>query len=372
MAYELVKYDADDLIYNRFDLIYKDDYERFSYDCEGRKYIIDAHYEGKKAVLNTWGKQFPQHIAETAANEIFQKHHEIRYIAFNRAGNNYRKLLDRKNDIRIPIPKTNVELLARLKPKHRYNLRRSRRRLEEACGELTTVIYEKKIPDEIVHMYFEWKKITHKIQYGITPEEYLRKYYVTHAMVLRAGETVVGVAFYCVVNKIVYLENFSYDIKWEKFSAGYLTYEALLEELIKMQCAFLYLGGGEYMYKKHFGAEENTVYSGAVYNQRVFDELNAYFLKNKIEKVAIYGLGACGREFLKLKDQLQVELAYGIDRETKAAREIPVYTPEEELPKVDAVLITLYSHNMEIEAFLNKKAFRFFYWDDLAKSGMGQ
>lgn len=51
MADELVKYDADDLIYNRFDLIYKDDYERFSYDCEGRKYIIDAHYEGKKLSL---------------------------------------------------------------------------------------------------------------------------------------------------------------------------------------------------------------------------------------------------------------------------------------------------------------------------------
>ena len=372
MADDLVKYDTDDLIYNRFDLIYKDDCERFSYICEGRRYVIDAHYEGKRAIVNTWGKQFPQHIVEATVNNIFQKYSEIRYIEFNRAGNDYQELLDRKNDIRVPIPETDMDLLARLKPKHRYNLKRAKRLLEETCGQLTAAIYEKEIPNESGYMDFKWKETTHGIRYGMTPEEYLKKYYVTHAMLLRAGKTVVGVAFYCMVNQIAYLENFSYDMKWERFSAGYLTYVMLLEELVKVKCSFLYLGGGEYIYKKHFGAEERTVYSGVVYSQRVFYEINTYFLKNEIKKIAIYGLGAGGREFLKIKDRLHVELLYGIDRDAKETQEIPVYTPEEELPEADAVLITLYSHNTEIEKFLNEKSFCFFYWNDLAKFGVSQ
>lgn len=372
MADETVKQDTDDLICNRFDMIYKDDYERFSYSSEGRRYVIDVHCEGPKAVVNTWGKKFPQHIVEAAVSDIFQKYPGIRYIELNRAGNDYHGLLDRKNDIRIPIPSEDTDLLARLKPKHRYNLKRAKRLIEEAGGELTTDVYEKEIPNGIVDLYFVWKRATHGIQYGMTPEAYLRKYYVTHAMVLRAGETAIGIAFYCVVNKTAYLENFSYDMKWERFSAGYLTYVMLLKELVKSKCGFLYLGGGEYIYKKHFGAEETIVYSGVVYNQRVFDELNLYFLGNGIERIAIYGLGAGGRAFLKIKDRLHVELTYGIDRDVKEAEEIPVYTREEKLPEVDAVLITLHSHSTEIEKFLDENAFRFFYWDDLAKFGVNQ
>lgn len=366
----LVTYDTDDLIYNRFDLIYRKDYERFTYNCETGKYLIDAHYEGQKALLNTWGKRFPQQIAEAVVEDVFQGHPEIRYVEFNRAGNDYQGMLTRKNDIRIPIPAAATELMARLKPKHRYNLKRAKRLLEEACGELAAVIYEGRIPDEIINLYFSWKAATHGTSYGMSPAMYLKKYHVTHAMALWAGETIVGIAFYCMVNDIVYLENFSYDMRLEKLSAGYLTYVMVLEELVKKQCRFLYLGGGEYAYKKHFGAEENPVYSGAVYSGRVFEELNDFFLKNNIKKIAIYGLGVCGREFLKVKDRLDLELVYGIDREEKEMAEIPVYTLEGELSEVDAVLITLYSHNSEIEKFLNEKSFRFFYWDDLAKFGV--
>lgn len=364
-----VKYDTDNLIYNRYDLIYKDTYERFCYRFEDKEYVIDAHYEMKKAVINTWGKKFPQYVFETVVNDIFQKHPEIRYIEFNRAGNNYHHLLEQKNDIRVPIPETVEALMMRLKPKHRYNLKRTKRLIEEERGPLTTLLFETTISHDLIQMYFEWKKATHGIDYGMSPEEYVKKYYVTHALLLKAGKMNIGIAFYCVESGIVYLENFSYDKALEKYSVGFLTYVMLLEELVKKRCDYLYLGGGEYSYKRHFGAEENLVYSGIVYSDGVFNEINSYFLKKNIKRFAIYGLGACGQAFLKIKDKLDLELVYGIDREERKVDGLPMYTLKDELPDVDVVMITLNAHNDEVEKYLRVKSFPYLYWIDFAKFG---
>lgn len=367
-----VKFESDDLIYNRFDLIYKEDVESYSYKSQNGEYVIDAHYENLKAVLDVWGKKFPQNFFDDTIESIFERHSEIYYIEINRAGNDYKNLLTRYNDIRLSIPKTKEELMQKVTAKHRQTIRRKKRLLEDEYGRLTVALYKKDIPDKIVDQYFIWKRITHGTDYHMLPKEYLKKYYVTDGILLKAGDKNVGILFFCQINNTVYLENLSYNAEMEKYSPGYLVYEMFLEELINRKCLYLYLGGGEYEYKRKFGAEESLTYSGTIYRNEFYDNLNRYFEKNAIKRIAIYGLGNIGHAFLKIIDRLNIELVYGIDREEKQIEYFPVFPPTDDLKEVDAIIITLKYRNAEVEKLLNLKFEKVYYWHDIITENLGK
>ena len=109
------------------------------------------------------------------------------------------------------------------------------------------------------------------------------------------------------------------------------------------------------------------MYNGAIYREEVFGEINDFFEAEGIRTYAIYGLGTGGREFLCIRNRLEAELLYGIDRQKKEIDTLPVHTLEEELPKADAVLVTLKSRNGEAEKFLRQRFSKAFYWEDMAK-----
>lgn len=360
-----VKFEADNIIYNRFDLIYSKNVESFSYEYEDKMYIIDAYYENSRAVINIWGKQLPSSVFENIVADIFEHHSEIRCIDIKRTISNYKQLLNEYNDIRIPLPETVEQLLQRVRGKHRSTIKRIKRILEEEYGTLEMIMYKSDIPDEIVNQYFLWKQITHGTDYHMLPKEYLRNYHVTDAILLKAGMNGVAILFFCQVENIVYLENLSYNIELEKFSPGYLVYVMFLEELIYRKCSSLYLGGGEYMYKKRFGAEESITYSGTIFRKEVFNDLNCYFNKSNIKKVAIYGLGMVGHSLLRIVDHLDINITYGIDREIKQMEKLQVCSLEDNFEEVDAVFITLKSHAKGVEDFLKTKFAKVYYWGDI-------
>lgn len=363
-------FDEDNLIYNRFDLIYGNNFEKMEVVYQGKTYSIAIHYNNGRAVLNVWGKKLPQWVFEQLIKNVFRSHIEIRYIEIIQGGNNYQNCLCEGNDIRIIIPKTKQELLQRLKSKHRYNLSRQIRMLEEQYGYLSTGSYGKNVPYKYVDLYFMWKKESHGIDYEMSPQQYLNEYHVTDAILVKAGGRPVGIIFFCLVEDTAYLENFSFDSELARFSPGYITYVLFLEELIAKKCNLLFLGGGDYEYKKKFGAEERIAYNGLIYREEVFEEVNRFFDIEGIHVFAIYGLGTGGEEFLHIRNRIKAELAYGIDKQEKKVEMLPTYTPTEELPHADAVLITLKKHNEEIEQFLKHRFEKVFYWEDMAKRGV--
>ncbi len=363
----LVKFEADNLIYNRFDLIYKNNVEQYVYEFEEKQYMIEAHYDNMEAKINVWGKYFPPNIFERVINDIFTRHSKVRYIEVKRSENNYQQMLYQSNDIYISLPETVDALLERVKAKHRYTIKREKRLLSEKYGKLELVVYKKDIPYEVIELYFSWKQVSVGKVCKMEPKEYLKNYYVSDALLLKAGETNVAVLFFCQVEKVVYLENFSYNVEMEKFSPGYLVYEMFLEELIKRKCSSLYLGGGDYMYKKRFGAKEIMTYSGTIYRKEVFEDLNNYLKRNNIKDIAIYGLGAVGKVFLQISKNLNVNIKYAIDKQKKQIDNLEVFAPEDKLESVDAVMITLKSHDKEVEDVLKSRFEKIYYWLELAK-----
>lgn len=82
--------------------------------------------------------------------------------------------------------------------------------------------------------------------------------------------------------------------------------------------------------------------------------LTEYFHKNDIQSIAIYGYKELGE---RLYDELKgsdIEIKYIIDKNIDYIRaEIDVYSPDESLPQVDAIVVTATYYYDEIEDELN-------------------
>lgn len=360
---ELARFDTDNLIYNRFDLIYDEGNHTVSYDKSGVRYCLDVHTEGIKAWINIWGKPLPQDIFEKAVGDIFADK-KICVIELTRCGNPYGGFLEEVNDIRVPLPGDFDELMNRAERRDRATIRRKLRWLDERVGDLKIEIYSKgEIPDHIVETYFQWKKETHGTDYRLSASEYLDRYHVTDAMLMKAGGSEVAVAFFCQAEEIVFFENFSYHTKYKEYSPGLLMYVKFMEELIKRKCRYLYLGGGSYIYKKRFGAEAFTAYSGTIYRKELIDGIDAFFREKEIDSAAFYGYGVCGHSFLLLSKRLALSVCYGIDQKTVEAEDIRIYSPDDELPDADAVLITMNDENEDVEKNLAVRFEKVYYWN---------
>lgn len=85
--------------------------------------------------------------------------------------------------------------------------------------------------------------------------------------------------------------------------------------------------------------------------------LEEYFVENKIKTVAIYGMGALGKHLIEeLKNSSLVKIVYGIDRSKEVVNNsIEVLSSEDNLSKVDAVIITPVLEFDEIKAGLCNK-----------------
>ena len=70
--------------------------------------------------------------------------------------------------------------------------------------------------------------------------------------------------------------------------------------------------------------------------------LEEYFLKNGLKKIAIYGMGAMGQQLVKELKDSSVETVYGIDQNSdKIFAGIRVVKMDDELANVDAVVVTV-------------------------------
>lgn len=356
---------SDDLVYNRFDIIY-DSFHTFTYKYNADNYQIDAHIADRTVTLNIWGKTFPQEVFDRCVNDVFEKFPHIFYISVTRAGNNYNGWLYRSNNLYIILPESEDSLMARLSKKHRYNLRREKRLLEQEIGKISVQqIMREDITSEMITQYFEWKKITHYCSYDLSPEDYIDKYHVTDAILLYAAQKLIGIVLFCVANSTVYLENFSYDNTYRKYSIGSVQYVIFLKEIIKRKCKICFLGGGRQEYKKYFSSVNSVAYSGKIYSVLYIDRINKWLANQDIYKVAIYGLGAVGIAFLEQSKILNLEISYGIDERCIENKNINVYRIGDLLPDADAVFITIMEKDEEVYKALKDRFSKVYYWNDI-------
>ncbi len=83
--------------------------------------------------------------------------------------------------------------------------------------------------------------------------------------------------------------------------------------------------------------------------------LEDYFVSNSYRKIAVYGMGEAGMLLAHELDGSAVKIEYGIDKNVKVESPVPMFHPNEQLPEIDAVVVTAIAYFGEIEEMLKKK-----------------
>lgn len=357
---------SNDLIYNRYDLIYPDSYIEKEFFFGGEKYRVQFHFETGNCKMNLWAKCLPQEIFDKIVQEIFQGYPEIVGIETRWAGNNYQEQLQEAYNYIIRLNGDTPLLCSRINAKERYNIKRKKKRLlENQNGRLLHIVNTEEM-EPYVKFFFKQKKQTHHRDYNMTSKEYLGAFYVTDALAYINDDKIIAVLFFNKTNDVIYFENFCYDLTESKWSPGYLIYVEFLLWCEAHQARTVFLSGGDYYYKKKFHSVMLKGYSGKIYRDEIYERLNMIFKVSDIRLIALYGYGKCGHEFIRNSGRLSIDVLYVIDEKQPIEIErLPRYTPTMDWPKVDMVVITLMTKVPSVEALLSQKGIKYVYWIDL-------
>ena len=85
------------------------------------------------------------------------------------------------------------------------------------------------------------------------------------------------------------------------------------------------------------------------------NNLSEYFKKNNYKKIAVYGMSYAGERLIKELENTEIEVVYGIDRNAENIySETPIYTLNDSLEKVDAVVVSSVYYFSEIKEELEQ------------------
>lgn len=83
--------------------------------------------------------------------------------------------------------------------------------------------------------------------------------------------------------------------------------------------------------------------------------LEDYFIENGMRRIAIYGMSYIGQRLCEELQGSSVEIIYGIDKNTKEVYStLNMYQPTDELPLVDAIIVTAFYFYRDIERELSR------------------
>ena len=84
--------------------------------------------------------------------------------------------------------------------------------------------------------------------------------------------------------------------------------------------------------------------------------LDSFFKEHNYDKIAIYGMSYAGETLLNELRDTDIEVKYGIDKNVETVHsEIDIFSVEDSLNEVDAVVVTAITFFNEIEEELSKK-----------------
>ena len=278
-----------DFIYNRFDL-FCENYIVLIAEHGQEKHIIEARLFDDYAELGIWKMQISDVLLNELSKFLFQKYPNIGYTKFffcNTDGK-YKEV----KHFSIDFPDTTGTFLQRRSSKSRHRLNKQRHQAEREIGPITYQEYKKEdCPEEIIKYYNIWKEKSHHIGKIENTETYFQKYHISDIYVLFFGEHIAAMMFSCEQCPVAYLDNFSFDINYSRYSPGQQIYEYVMTRLIDKHYTKVFLAGGDYDYKRYYGSIEEKLYDGVIFRNnfnRLKYNLITYYNKHlywKLKKI---------------------------------------------------------------------------------------
>jgi len=266
-------------IYNRMDL-FANLFVILHIKNSNKEFYIEVKIEKKEALLGSWMMEISRSELKEISTFIFKHYEYVSVISFffTITEDNFKLT----KHYHVCLPKTYNELLSREPSNGRYNIKR-KNKVARDFGRLDLIEYDGSIPQNIINQYFHLKKVTHNVDYSMPWEEYINKYHVTNAYVVFFGEEIGAIMLSCEQCPIVNLENFTFDTKFAKYSPGRIVYDMVLERLISKGKTIVYLGGGDYDYKKKYNSIINFTHEGKLYKSiliHIYNDIISFYNKH--------------------------------------------------------------------------------------------
>lgn len=273
----------DDFIYNRFDKQLVDgEIGVISIGFGSERKYVQYLVDGETIKLGVWLIDIDKKTLLKIKKSLFKKYKQVKQIEmpFISCPIGY---CVKKNHYILPLPDAE-SFGAMIKKKHYRESFKREKELIDLLGEKKMVIYNaNECPNSILDFYFDCKKNKMNVDYKMSGSSYLISYHVTNVYALFYGNQLVSVLLSCEQCSNVYLENIAYNNLYSRYSPGKLLYIYFVETMISSHKKTIYLGGGDYEYKKYFGSNCEEKYIAIAYRNRGRELF--YCLKSKIKRV---------------------------------------------------------------------------------------
>ncbi len=253
-------------IYNRFDLFCKN-YIVLLAEHNQERHIIEARIFDNYAELGIWKMHISNELLKEISNYIFQHYSNIEYTRFFFCDTEgaYKKV----KHFSIDFPDSTESFLQRRSSKSRHRLNKQRHQAEREIGAISYREFRKEdCPAEIVENYNLWKDKSHHIGKIDDDNLYFQRFHVSDIYALFFGNNIAAIMFSCEQCPIAYLENFSFDIRYSRYSPGQQIYEYVMSRLIEKKFKRVFLAGGDYDYKRKYGSIEEDLYDGFIFRNK--------------------------------------------------------------------------------------------------------
>lgn len=336
---DLIKLVTPNFIKNRFDIMFRDNYELLEVFDDNTKIYIPIYILNDSVRLGVYLTKISEEKFQSIINFIFNNLPQINYIKISQSLVSHPQLTKQNNWI-INLPKTEDDYLSSLGKKTRLHIKQYFKYIERDF-KVRFEVYEKDIPTTIVSKYFKFKKETIGYKYKEPEQEYLKNYNVTKAYVLYLNEKIAAVSFIAEIldenSKEVYYENFSYDKSYLKYSLGTIITYYTIKSLINDGVEKFYLGSGDYLYKKNLSNEKLVTYDGFIKRNKIKTKLFDFK-----QDATFYYFNLCGLKVKKRKNKANCPLE--INKDTKCLMVCP--HPDDEMLGAGALMIK-YSNNFD-------------------------
>lgn len=249
---------------NRFDL-YEKDFEYVTLEYADTKYAIEYIITNGNCIPGIFLSDIPYLVMKSFVRYVFL--HGAKKVTYENVpwGEGVCRIVTQRM---LDLPDTYDNLLKRITSKHRYNVRRQRRILDESGVEYGECNSTEEI-DNTCNDFIKTKNQYIKKNIALTGEQYRLRWDIDYANFYKLDDEFVGGVLAASKGKIVNLVNLVYDDRLAKYSLGNDAYVRFLEEMINRNKTAIYLGGDKQDYKKHFDSYTISLWQGVIYKSRL-------------------------------------------------------------------------------------------------------
>lgn len=286
------------IIYNRFDIKYSGDFDVLEIKFQKNLQYVAIHIdENKTCYIGIYMTEIKQKVFDAIIKFLKKKYRKnIQRVHITQGLIKHHKLVDKIHWL-LNLPNSIEDYYSQFSSKTRGNRRRECKKLQDTFDTEFLHYSRKDMNKSFMERFFELKNATtDNIYYKVDAtgiEKMLSNFYnLTDAYVLKINGKIEAFIFYSITDDLsLYYENMAYNKEFSSYNIGSILYYYSLERLIERGFKYLYLGGGNYAYKKNSKCLQSATMSGniEIKKSKVLRKILGY--KNNKDHIIITVLG---------------------------------------------------------------------------------